>query len=102
EEPRESNLTLRAAEARVRAARAQRGVAASNWYPTVDANGSYERSKGSKNISGAGSGAPIGKEQDLWQAGFDADWEIDVFGGTRRAVESANASIQAAIADRND
>src|SRR5690242_7185462 len=30
-----SNLNLRAAEARVREARAQRGVAASGWYPTV-------------------------------------------------------------------
>jgi len=37
-----------------------------------------------------------GLESDLWQAGFDMSWEIDVFGGTRRGIESANASLQAA------
>ena len=41
-------------------------------------------------------------EFDLYQAGFDASWEIDVFGGTRRAVEAASANIQAAVEDRRD
>src|SRR5439155_16206211 len=71
----------------------------------VDASGSYTRSKGSKNIipggtSGTFSG--LGREQDLWQAGFDASWEVDVFGGIRRGVEAANADLAAAIADRNN
>ena len=41
-------------------------------------------------------------ESDLWQAGFDMTWEIDVFGGNRRAIESANYSVQAAMWDRRD
>lgn len=39
---------------------------------------------------------------DLYQAGFDASWEIDVFGGVRRSIEAANAGFQAAIEDRRD
>jgi NodT family efflux transporter outer membrane factor (OMF) lipoprotein len=35
--------------------------------------------------------------QNLYQAGFDALWEIDIFGGVRRNVESAGATVQAAI-----
>jgi multidrug efflux system outer membrane protein len=38
----------------------------------------------------------------LWQAGFDAAWELDVFGRVRRGVQAADADIQAAVADRND
>lgn len=37
---------------------------------------------------------------DLYQAGFDASWEIDIFGGIRRALEAANANIGAAEEDR--
>jgi outer membrane protein TolC len=39
---------------------------------------------------------------DFYQAGFDASWEIDVFGGTRREVEAANADIAAAVEDQRD
>ena len=39
---------------------------------------------------------------DLWSAGFDATWEIDVFGGTRRGIEAAKAGVQAAIEDQRD
>jgi NodT family efflux transporter outer membrane factor (OMF) lipoprotein len=38
----------------------------------------------------------VEREQNLFQAGFDANWEIDVFGGVRRAVEASEADIQAA------
>ncbi|HOA73144.1 MAG TPA: efflux transporter outer membrane subunit [Phycisphaerae bacterium] len=37
----------------------------------------------------------IPRDSNLFQAGFDASWEIDIFGGTRRAIEAAEASIQA-------
>lgn len=41
-------------------------------------------------------------EQNLYQAGFDAGWEIDVFGGTRRAIEAAQATLEAQVdAGRN-
>src|SRR5205823_8203533 len=84
---------------------ALRTIAGSGLWPTVDASGSYTRSKGSKNIipgGASGTFSGLGREQDLWQAGFDASWEIDVFGGIRRGVEAANADLAAAIADRNN
>lgn len=40
-------------------------------------------------------------EQNLYQFGFDASWEIDVFGGNRRGVEAADADIDAAWENRN-
>ncbi|WP_225032024.1 efflux transporter outer membrane subunit [Paraburkholderia sp. XV] len=39
---------------------------------------------------------------NLWQAGFDASWELDLFGRVRRSVESANAQVQGAEESRND
>lgn len=120
-----SSPDLRSARARVRQARAQRGVVAADLFPTVSTSGAYQRSRSSPNVIGgfsspgatAGSttqpvGAPgaatslsafgIGVEQDLYQVGFDAAWEIDVFGGTRRAVEAATADIQAAVESQRD
>lgn len=38
----------------------------------------------------------------LWQVGFDASWELDLFGRVRRSVESANAQVQGAEESRND
>ena len=76
---------------RIRQARAARAVAASGLWPSVDASASYRRSRS----GGVGSA-------DLYQAGFDASWEIDVFGGVRRSIEAANADIAVAIEDRRD
>ncbi|HEX8916169.1 MAG TPA: efflux transporter outer membrane subunit [Humisphaera sp.] len=105
-----SNLDLAAATARLRQARAQRGVAAGRLYPSVDAAGSYRRTGTGKdddrNDNGAittGSlGTTSGPRHDQYQLGFDASWEIDVFGGQRRAVEAADAQIAANVADVQD
>jgi len=43
-----------------------------------------------------------GVHSNLWQAGFDASWEIDIFGGIRRNIEAANANYQAVAEDRAD
>ena len=99
-EARQSNLDLRTAEARVREARAARGIVTADYWPDIDAVGSYSRSRPSKTVGNLGSFA-VG-EQDLFQAGFDAAWELDVFGRVRRGVQAADADIQAAVADRND
>src|SRR5439155_691825 len=94
----QSNLTLQQAEARVREARASRRIAAADLWPQVEASGSYTRERTSKNgLSVGGSGRVF----NLFQAGFDANWEVDVFGGNRRAVEAADASVEAAEDDRN-
>lgn len=92
------------AEARVREARALRGIAGAADYPEVDAGGLYRRTHGSANVPTGvqPGGMGPGKNGNLWQAGFDASWEIDVFGGTRRSVESANASYEAAVAGSED
>jgi len=42
----------------------------------------------------------VERTQNLFQAGFDATWEIDVFGGVRRAIEAAGADIQVAEENR--
>ncbi|RQU47471.1 RND transporter [Burkholderia cenocepacia] len=39
---------------------------------------------------------------NLWQAGFDASWELDLFGRVRRSVEAAGAQTRAAVAGRDD
>src|SRR6185295_12658872 len=94
----QSNLTLLQAEARVLEARASRRIAAADLWPQAEATGSYTRERTSKN--GISTGRP-GKVFNLFQAGFDANWEVDVFGGNRRAVEAADASVEAAEDDRN-
>src|SRR5438445_11143707 len=94
----ESNLTLRQAEARVREARALRRIAAADLWPQVQAAGSYTRERASKN--GISTGL-AGQSFNLYQAGFDANWEVDVFGGNRRAAEAADASVEAAEEERD-
>lgn len=94
----QSNLTLQQAEARVREARALRRIASADLWPQVEASGSYTRARSSKNGVGTGK---AGNGYNLFLAGFDANWELDVFGGNRRAVEAADASVEAAADDRN-
>jgi multidrug efflux system outer membrane protein len=105
----QSNLDLRSAEARIREARAVRAVTASGAWPAIDVSGSYSRSRSSDNafssrFQGAGgSFSPVGEgPQDLFKTGFDASWEIDVFGGVRRSVEAADANIEATVEDRRN
>jgi NodT family efflux transporter outer membrane factor (OMF) lipoprotein len=94
----QANLTLKQAEARVREARALRRIAAADLWPQVQASGSYTRERASKNGVGT---SLAGQSFNLYQAGFDANWEVDVFGGNRRAVEAADASVEAAEEDRD-
>ena len=94
-----SNLDLRIAQARVREARAHYRMTSADFWPTVDGAGSYARQRAVENQPVLGSlpmppGVPF--ENDVYQAGFDASWEIDVFGGKRRATESAKAQVAAA------
>jgi len=100
----ESNLDLREAAARLRQARAARGIAGADLWPTVTATGSFMRSfAGGAGLAGGGGftgGAPT--PHSLFQVGLDATWEADVFGGIRRNIEAAQADVQAAIEDRRD
>ena len=97
----QSNLTLHVAEAHVREARAERDQAAGYLWPTVDANGSYSRNRfGRHAFPPVPAGVPL--DYNLYSAGFDAAWELDVFGGIRRSVEAANAEIGTADAARHN
>lgn len=105
-----ANTDLRVATARLREARAQRGIVAGALYPEADAAGSYSNSHFSENGFlkglGGGGGAPgaivPGQEINLYEAGVDASWELDIFGHNRRAVEAADADVQAAQLDLRD
>jgi NodT family efflux transporter outer membrane factor (OMF) lipoprotein len=93
-----NGLDVREALARVREARALRGVAAADRYPTVDASASYER-RGESDNTPFGSFVP---DSDLYTAGLDASWELDLWGRVRRSVEAADADLQATIEDARD
>lgn len=97
-----SNLDLRLAEARIREARAVRGVTESDRWPSIDASASQSRSRTSEKQprSASRGGVSGGKEYDTYQAGFDASWELDLFGAVRRAVEAADADIAASVEAR--
>lgn len=83
------NRSLKIAVARVVEARGARGVEASALFPAVAGSGAYERSRSSESI-----GVPVVQNpQNLFSTGFDAGWEIDVFGGIRRSIEAADATI---------
>lgn len=99
-----SNLDLRLATQRLREARAQRGITASEGLPQIDATGGYSRRRDSKNSRlGFNDGnGDFDESFDDYSVGFDASWEIDVFGRIRRAVEAADAEIQVAAEDRRD
>jgi NodT family efflux transporter outer membrane factor (OMF) lipoprotein len=97
----QSNLTLRVAESRIRQARAERGIVAANEGPELYAKGSYSRNRFPLNgFPPLPPNAP--SDFNLYVARFDASWEMDIFGGTRRAVEAADAQIMAAKFGRDD
>jgi NodT family efflux transporter outer membrane factor (OMF) lipoprotein len=92
-----ANLDLQLAEARLRQARAARGVVAGGLWPAVNSSATYQRTHPGATNTESGT-----RDQDLFQTGLDAVWEFDIFGGIRRNVESANANIQATQASIRD
>ena len=103
----DGNVDLKIATARVREARAARGIAASVSLPQVGVNGQAARGERSDAVppfkAAAGDASPFGpRTQNVFEAGFDAGWELDVFGGVRRDVEAAAAQVQAAEEGRRD
>jgi len=92
------NLPLRVAGVRVLASRALLGVATGELYPqTQQAVGDVTKNRLSQTSPTGGFGAP----DNYWlaQTGLTASWEIDFWGKFRRAVESANSSLVATVAD---
>ncbi len=120
------NLDVRAATFRLAQSRAQRGITAADQFGQLNGNSSYTRQLVSKqgvvsaigSGGGAGGGSPgtqsngLGGRQgsfpsgggippfDLFQGGFDASWELDLWGRVRRSVESADATLEASTEAR--
>jgi multidrug efflux system outer membrane protein len=92
-----SNLDVRIAVDRVREARALFRDSELDLLPRVTTDASYARSK--EQAPGFTSSRVDVEQADV---GFDAAWEIDLFGRVRHQVESARADAEAARADLRD
>lgn len=91
----DGNRDAKEARSRVREARVRRLRSRSALFPTLEASGSARQGGTSQSgDSQAGS--------SLYAAGFDATWELDLFGGARRSVEASQADLEAEIEDYHD
>jgi NodT family efflux transporter outer membrane factor (OMF) lipoprotein len=91
EDALKANLSVQIAVTNLRQARASRGIAVAALLPSVGAAAEYQREIPASSLNSAAHAV------NLYQAGFDAAWELDFFGGLRRNVESANANVQASV-----
>ena len=94
------NLSLKAAFARIQEAEAQRGVASGELYPAVAGRADLQRGRTSENGQFAGLSAD--RTSKLYTTGLDASWEIDLWGRIRRAIESADAEVEASVENYRD
>src|SRR5690606_1948013 len=100
------NITLREAGFRIYEARALRAVAVGNLFPqTQTLFGSYTRQRSSVatgiQAGGArGLGAP--RHFSIWNGGAQLTWELDFWGRYRRAIESADATLDASVENYDD
>jgi outer membrane protein, multidrug efflux system len=103
-----ANPDIDIAASRVRSARLVEIVAGAPYWPTVAANVAAERTRASSNatgvVTGANSASPgltaaglPGTTSNIFQLGFDATWQLDFFGRTRRSVEAAKAGTMAQV-----
>ncbi|MGD9214481.1 MAG: efflux transporter outer membrane subunit [Desulfobacteraceae bacterium] len=92
---RTENLDIKEALSRVREARMRRFKNRASLFPSLDAAASARQSASS---------GESGSEQisELYSAGFDAGWELDLFGGLRRSAEAYQADLEAQIEDLHD
>jgi NodT family efflux transporter outer membrane factor (OMF) lipoprotein len=105
-----TNHDLRIADGRLRQARALRSGVAWDLGPTINGSASYRDAQQSKNSIPFNTAGPAGAtissnylfHTDLYDAHFDASWEIDIFGGKRRALQQANARLASVEEDRRD
>lgn len=106
ERARLGNLDLQLAQARVREARARQAVAGAAQLPQIGARASAAREQDSRNapnplrVEPDGQVESPGQPENLFQAGFDAKWELDLFGGAKHTAEAAQADVESARSDR--
>lgn len=100
-----ANPNVQIAEARLKQARASLRLERANELPSGNAQATYLHAQlpginlGQSSGGGGGGGST---SLDFYNLGFDASWEIDLFGGQRRKIEAARASIGAAEANVAD
>ncbi|AXK82259.1 RND transporter [Pseudolabrys taiwanensis] len=93
----QGNLDVAAAKARIREARASRRQAIGALFPSIEGSGSATRSRTATTTTDDITTPPSTGNQ--FQAGFDASWELDLFGANRRAVEAATYNVDASEDD---
>ncbi len=93
-----SNLGLKQAQARILQARESRTIAGAGLWPA--ATGTSSSTSSSSSVTSTNTS--VSGVRNLFQAGLDASWELDFFGGVRREVEAATANVQAAVEDSRD
>lgn len=94
-----NNLDIQKAYARIRQARAELGIINADFYPQLNATGKISRDhlSGNSEILVAFPPGVVPLTYTDYKFGFDASWEIDIFGHTRRGVEASRARFQSAI-----
>jgi NodT family efflux transporter outer membrane factor (OMF) lipoprotein len=89
----QQNLDLPSAVARIREARARRSIAVGNLFPqSQTALAAYAHGQVGRNL-----GLPLAPSPDLWVDGFNASWELDLWGRLIRNVEAADANLDIAV-----
>ena len=91
-----SNHDVVAAQARLRGARAERTRTALDFAPTVTATASYTRQRIASASFPGNFGGGAFPDQNVWDAGLQLSWELDVFGRIRKSTQGRNALIGAA------
>ncbi len=94
----QDNPDLQIAKARIAEARGKRSAATASLLPSGDVKGGATRVALPDDLAFPSMSNPL----NIYQAQFDASWELDLFGGRKRDVESAEATMQAAEASRDD
>ncbi|MGB6870013.1 MAG: efflux transporter outer membrane subunit [Acidobacteriaceae bacterium] len=92
-----SNQTLRVAMEQYQQAREQVAVARSQYYPTLAAGPSIQRTRESNNQANTVQGV-TNYQFNTFSIGGQAQWEPDLWGQVRRTVEATRANAQASAA----
>ncbi|MBV9085755.1 MAG: efflux transporter outer membrane subunit [Acidobacteriaceae bacterium] len=106
----ESNLDLKAAGQRLLEARASRRITRGDLLPSIESSNSFRQIRGGfedgnihlGNLPPGGGIFVSPFETNIFQLGFDASWEIDLFGGKRHALQAATAEVASAEEARRD
>ncbi len=85
----DGNPNLRQAAERIHEARAQRAIVSGGRFPTLNAAGLALHAEASENAM------LMGLTDNYYATGFDASWELDLFGRIQRQVEAADAMVEA-------